>query len=243
MHENNFKISVITVTLNAAEHLPALIASLRSQTCKNFEWIVADGISSDKTLLLLEQAKDLNLSVVSESDFSLYDAMNKAVKRCNTNHYIVIGADDTFNSNTIESIVDHLNENNDIDLLIGNVTANGKLLKVRKGLKILYGARAFVSAHSVGCVFNKNIHKKFDYYTNKYSIQADSYLIKKMFEDPKLKFKYVDQTFGNFAINGLSNTDAWRSQCESLHIQLVTEKYKFIQILLFILRYIKYRLI
>ncbi|NCD41472.1 MAG: glycosyltransferase, partial [Bacteroidia bacterium] len=36
-----YTISIITATYNAAQHLPRLIASLRAQTNKNFEWIVA----------------------------------------------------------------------------------------------------------------------------------------------------------------------------------------------------------
>ena len=36
-------ISVITATFNAGGHLPKLIESLRAQTDKDFEWVVADG--------------------------------------------------------------------------------------------------------------------------------------------------------------------------------------------------------
>ncbi|MGZ3612114.1 MAG: glycosyltransferase, partial [Ktedonobacteraceae bacterium] len=40
-------ISIITATYNAAALLPTLIDSLRVQTDKDFEWIVADGGSTD----------------------------------------------------------------------------------------------------------------------------------------------------------------------------------------------------
>jgi len=40
------RISVITATYNAIQHLPTLVESLRGQTDKDFEWVVADGASS-----------------------------------------------------------------------------------------------------------------------------------------------------------------------------------------------------
>ena len=77
---SNVKLTVITATYNAEKYLPNLIKSLREQTCKDFEWIVADGSSTDRTLELLSEVKDLNLVVSSEPDFGIYDALNRAIK-------------------------------------------------------------------------------------------------------------------------------------------------------------------
>lgn len=37
------KLSIVTVTYNAASSLPALIDSLRRQADRDFEWVVIDG--------------------------------------------------------------------------------------------------------------------------------------------------------------------------------------------------------
>ena len=94
MTPNNGKLSIITATYNSAKHLPALIASLRAQTCQDFEWVVADGNSTDGTVELLKQVTDLKLSWVSQHDFGIYDAMNKAIQRSQSEYYLVIGSDD-----------------------------------------------------------------------------------------------------------------------------------------------------
>ena len=49
--------SIITVTYNAAETLPATLASIKEQTCLQYEYIVMDGISKDNTLEFAKAAK------------------------------------------------------------------------------------------------------------------------------------------------------------------------------------------
>jgi glycosyltransferase involved in cell wall biosynthesis len=235
------KLSIVTVTLNAANHIQFLIDSLQNQTCKDFEWVVADGESKDGTVELISKAVGLNVSVVSAPDFGIYDAMNKCIKRARASHYLVIGADDTFEPHTVESIVHDLKNEPELDILIGQVIANGQLIKMQKGLSYIYGGRAYITGHSVGSVIRKSLHEKFGFYSNKYSIIADSAFIKKIFSSKELKAKYSDVVYGTFATGGVSNTAIVQSHCEFLSLQLATEKYKFFQILLFIARYAKFR--
>lgn len=242
MSSNKPALSIITATYQSGAHLEGLIASLREQTCKDFEWIVADGNSSDGTVDLLKSVSDVNISWVSEHDFGIYDAMNKAIKRSAANYYLVVGSDDVLEKNAVEIITKELTNNKNCDVLVGQVFANGVLMKRRQGKSWLYGATAFVTAHSVGTVFKKDLHIKFGFYNNHYPILADSYFMKTIFQSKQINVKYIDDVFGTFGTNGISNTATLRSYCEYLHIQLVTEKFKFLQILLFVIRYIKYRL-
>jgi len=238
-----YKLSIITATFNSANHLPALIASLRAQTCKDFEWVVADGQSNDGTVELLKQVTDLNLSWVSEHDFGIYDAMNKAIQRSQTEYYLVIGSDDVLSENAVEKILAALQTEPTLDLLVGNVYANGKLIHKETGKSFLYGARAYVTAHSVGCVFRKQLHNRYGYYSKNFPITADSYFLKTIFADASLKVKYVGDVFGTFSTGGASNTQVLQCYCEGLHTQLLTEKFPLLQILIFTARYLKLRLL
>lgn len=231
-------ISVITATFNAATHLPRLIASLRGQTNKQFEWVVADGASVDDTISLVNKIDDFKVIISSEPDFGIYDAINRAVKLATGNYYIVIGADDFFEENAIENIQVELNKES-IDVLVGQVKINGELIKIHHGKQFIYGARALVASHSVGCVFKKSLHEEFGYYTNKYPILADTYFIKELFKDGRLNIKYSPKVFGNFSLGGISKSNGLRTQCEFGHIQLTTEKYKYFQAIIFFFRIIK----
>src|SRR5512136_2142958 len=48
-----FRISIIIVNWNGAQHLPVCLNALRAQTVSNFEVIVADNASHDESLQLL----------------------------------------------------------------------------------------------------------------------------------------------------------------------------------------------
>ena len=96
-------IAVVTATLNAARHLPFLIDSLASQTDRRFEWIVADGGSTDGTIDLVTQAASrlASVSLIKEKDCGIYHAFNKAIQTTDSDYYLVAGADDIFYPNAI----------------------------------------------------------------------------------------------------------------------------------------------
>ena len=77
--EKNFKISVITVTKNSEKFLEENLKSLENQIYKNFEHIIIDGKSNDRTLEIINQYKDKIYYWKSEKDLGLYDAMNKGI--------------------------------------------------------------------------------------------------------------------------------------------------------------------
>jgi glycosyltransferase involved in cell wall biosynthesis len=71
--------SIVTVTFNAAATLPATIASLEAQRCRDFEHLVIDGGSRDGTLDVVRARAGTIAFWVSERDAGIFDAMNKGV--------------------------------------------------------------------------------------------------------------------------------------------------------------------
>lgn len=231
-------ISVITATYNAAAYLPKLIESLKSQTSKDFEWVIADGASTDETLEIIENIDGINLKISSQDDFGIYDAINRAINLASGEYYVVIGADDYFFDDAIENILNLLKDDK-LDFIVGQVETECGLIKIHFGKSFIYGARAFVASHSVGCVIKKDLHAKLGFYTNKYPILADTYFIKKVFMTKNLNIKYTSKTFGHFSIFGVSKTNGLRTQCEFGHIQMTSEKYKYLQAIIFFMRIVK----
>lgn len=90
----SLKISIITATYNAADDLLRLICSLQTQTFKKFEWVVADGGSTDGTLEILSQIHDISLVVDSRPDLGIYDAWNRALDLASGEWVCFLGADD-----------------------------------------------------------------------------------------------------------------------------------------------------
>ena len=87
-------ISIITITYNAQDFLERTIKSIRNQTSKNFEYILIDGGSTDRTMDIVEVNRDLFSVIVSEKDKGLYDAMNKGLNKASGTYIWFMNAGD-----------------------------------------------------------------------------------------------------------------------------------------------------
>ena len=97
--------SIITVTYNAADTLPATLASVKEQTCGMYEYIVMDGVSTDRTLKLAIDAGIPRARIYSSPDKGLYDAMNKAMALATGQYLIFLNSGDAFHSPDTSSIL------------------------------------------------------------------------------------------------------------------------------------------
>lgn len=234
-------ISVITATYNAAKLLPRLVASLQSQTDQDFEWVVADGGSTDATLDQLSAAS-INLHKVvvsSQSDFGIYDALNRGIKISSSEYYLVLGADDILEKSAIANYKKAIAETG-ADLITAHLYSTGEARPQRDRKKPwLHGAFAYVSGHAVGLAVKRSLHKKVGYYSNKLPIAADQLFILKAI---KCGASVNAQNFvaGNYeSLEGLSGQDVLGSLLEGYRAQMATGQSKWVQTVLLILRLIK----
>jgi glycosyltransferase len=75
------KISIITITYNSAKTVQRALESVQSQTYKDIEHVIVDGVSTDGTKELIETyAKQHgNVRWISEKDKGIYNAINKGI--------------------------------------------------------------------------------------------------------------------------------------------------------------------
>jgi glycosyltransferase involved in cell wall biosynthesis len=108
-------ISIITITYNAQEFLQRTMDSIRVQTNKDFEYILIDGGSKDKTMELVEANKELFDVIISEKDNGLYDAMNKGLSKAKGEFVWFMNAGDCVAESTaIEKLLDIVKNKPDI---------------------------------------------------------------------------------------------------------------------------------
>lgn len=94
-------ISIITITFNAEKELPATLKSIEAQSFEDYENIIIDGASKDKTLEIVNNFATHRTKIVSEPDNGLYDAMNKGLKLAKGKYIIFLNAGDSFHSDKI----------------------------------------------------------------------------------------------------------------------------------------------
>lgn len=227
------QISIITATYNAANQLPQLIDSLRSQTIKNFEWVVADGCSTDATLDILQSVNDLNIVLSSQPDFGIYDALNRAIKLSVGDYYVVIGADDIFEPDAIENFSKEIDGISTV--ITSPILIKNKIYKLSSLPIFLSGFRAKICGHSIASLFKRSLHDKYGYYSKKYPIAADyEFMMKLIFNNEKIKL--CNFIVGKYGLEGISTTDRIGSASEVMRIMISNGYSAPVQVATFVLR-------
>ena len=130
------KVSVIVPVLNNVKHVEACILSFLGQSYIDAELLLIDGASTDGTLEILEEyhAKYPDrVRYISEKDRSAGDAINKGLKIARGSVVGFLGADDTYEPNTLVIVIETFAKHPDAGVVFGNcntIDEEGQFLSV-----------------------------------------------------------------------------------------------------------------
>ena len=232
------KITVLTATLNAELYITRLIDSLLKQTDQDFEWLVIDGFSTDRTREFVEAAAgDLSLRCLVSKDFGIYDALNKGIQAIEGGYYLVVGADDILAPEAIKRYREAICEGYP-DIITTAIRQGKKVVAPRQSFGWLYGLPGIASSHAVGMLLNVDLHQRFGLYSRKFPIAADQYFVKLALAGGAT-IQRRSFIAGEFSIEGTSGSDPIGLLTDVFRVQLLTERFVGLQILLFVLRIFK----
>lgn len=196
-------ITIITVVKNSELTIERCIQSVLNQNYDNFEYIIIDGGSKDKTIEILDKYKTKVDKVISENDNGIWDAMNKGLNMASGNIIGFLNADDYYFPNSL-NIVNKYFQENSIDFLFGSVMK----YKLLHGFKpsIIKWSFGFYTSHSVGFFIKTNQHRRVGNYNTKY-LSADLDFFYKMITKFNLKGKSTNknEVLGKFEKGGYSS--------------------------------------
>jgi glycosyltransferase involved in cell wall biosynthesis len=196
-----FKVTVITVVMNAEKVIQQLFNSVRNFKTSEVEFVVLDGVSKDGTVGLIKQNEDIIDMWISESDKGIYDAMNKAVKIAQGQWLLFMGADDELLEG-FKNIIPKLKDERTIyygkvffhnKVITGEIENNYRLTKTNICHQAIFYPRS---------VFDKY------QYEIEYVKCADYVLNLNLWNDPDFKFAYCDELIANFPEGGFSSNTA-----------------------------------
>ena len=122
------KVSIITPTFNSEKFLEETLKSIQSQTYKNYELIIIDGKSTDKTLKIINKYKNIINYCISEKDKGIYDAFNKGMSVASGKYILVVNSDDKLMKNALQILNKYDLKYPDIDFIFGSVRKHWGIL-------------------------------------------------------------------------------------------------------------------
>ena len=100
-------ITIFTPTFNRAYRLPALYESLVQQTNKDFEWVIVDDGSTDRTEDIVKewiQEEIIHLRYLKQENGGKHSAINRGLEEAIGELFFIVDSDDILTPNAVEII-------------------------------------------------------------------------------------------------------------------------------------------
>ncbi|MCE9681656.1 glycosyltransferase family 2 protein [Halomonas alkalisoli] len=210
--KDEFPVTVVTVCYNSEETIGRTFESLLNQTYKNFEYIVIDGGSTDRTLDIIKEFEgkfEGCFKYVSEKDGGIYDAMNKGILLSSGSYIGLLNSDDWYENNTVEEVVRNIKNNPEVDIFYGfiRVIKKGREYMVRRNNYDFIAEGSGLIQHPT-CFIKRKAYEDVGLYDTKYRVCADQDLILRMVLSGK-KYLGINSVLTNFSQGGITdNFDA-----------------------------------
>ena len=211
------KISIITVCLNSEKTIEQTIQSVINQENCDYEYIIIDGKSTDRTLDIIGKYRDEISVIISEPDSGIYDAMDKGISLATGDIIGIINSDDWYEPGAFV-LVEKCFRDTDAEVVYGKmnvVNANGEMevLTPSDLEKIRYQME---TPHPTVFI-KKEIYKKYGAFQLKYKIAADYEFMLRLYIKG-VRFRYVEHILANFRLGGISLRQAETCARETLSI-------------------------
>lgn len=203
------KFAIVTICLNNENEIGSTIASVLNQTCTDYEYLIKDGKSEDRTVNIAESfapafaEKGIPFRVISQPDSGIYDAMNQAIREAKGEWVVFMNAGDRFANNTILDRVTKSGCLETADVVYGDrILRNGELFRYQKAraLEDIWYALPF--GHQ--STFTNREMFKYNLYSLQYKICSDHRFYLQMYLEGK-KFVYFPDAVSIYDINGISS--------------------------------------
>jgi len=236
---HRYKISIVTVSLNADKTIEKTIKSVTNQSYKNIEYIIIDGGSNDSTLEIINKYGDKIDYWVSEPDYGLYHAMNKGIEKATGDIVGLINADDYYFDGVFENVIKAF-EGKSLDnyIFYGDMVHNGEIVHGWREKKLRIGA--FSNHPTMFCP--KKIYNKIGVYKLWYKILADYDFMYRAYHLFNIKPLYYAETISYFRVGGLASNNIFRSLTEEMLIKIENGEKIYLSFSIYLLKLLKFSL-
>ena len=211
------KISIITVSYNAASTIEQTIYSVVNQSYENIEFIIIDGGSADGTVEIIQKYADKIAYWVSEPDKGIYDAMNKGITAATGEYIYFLGSDDVLvDEQVMERVANQLDSDADVlSATVWSVFDNALQMSFENNTEYSKEediVRRNIRSPHQGMFVKTSIMKQLKFDT-KYKIGADYKLLLTLWYGD-YKVKKIPDKIAFYSAGGISNQQAEKGRQE-----------------------------
>ena len=212
------KISVITVAYNSAKTIGDTLDSVGMQTHADVEHIVIDGASKDKTVEMVLSYSNSNISLFSEPDKGIYDAMNKGISKAMGDIIGFLNSDDIYADTKVLAKVANAFKDPKVDAIYADLVYvtqdNSRIVRYWKSKSFLKGdfAKGWCPAHPTFYV-RKSAIERLGLFDQSYKLAADMEFMLRYLEQGQLSAVYIPHVLVRMRLGGASN-QSWKSIIE-----------------------------
>lgn len=199
--------SIITVCLNSEKTIERTIQSVLDQDFKDYEYIIVDGNSKDRTVDIICQYEPLfegRMRWISQPDQGIYDAMNKGIGMAEGKLIGIVNSDDYYEKDALLKI-SQAYKGDDYNVLYGLLRTVSEGREVMVYLKNHEFLDRDMIAHP-SCFVTKKIYDKYGGYALQYPYSADYEFMLRIKEHKEIRFTEIYDIISNFTLEGASGS-------------------------------------
>jgi len=220
LQKNDILVSIITVVYNGEKYLQQTIDSIKTQSYKNIEYIIIDGGSTDNTINIIKNNRDVISSWISEEDRGLYDAMNKGITLAKGELIGIVNSDDWYEEDTVETVVKAYQENPNKSIFHGDrydILENGDKKRFNHNPSVLKFKYYSMTFNHPTMFITATEYKEHTYNINLASYADYQFVLEAWLKDSN-KFFYINKVLSNFRLGGISASLSLKKELEEGYI-------------------------
>lgn len=224
--------SIITVCFNSEKTIERTMKSVLNQSYMDYEYILVDGASTDRTLEIIHRYESLfqgRLKLISEPDQGIYDAMNKGIRASRGELIGIVNSDDYYEPDALDKIAKAY-QGYDYTIIYGLVRS------VLDGKEVMVFSKnhEFLEKDMIthpSCFVTRKLYERFGTYSLKYPYSADYEFMLRIKKEKEVRFVEIYDIITNFSVGGVSNSvKGYRDTLKLLHeYHLIPDKRYYFQ--------------
>jgi glycosyltransferase involved in cell wall biosynthesis len=231
-------LSIITVNRNNAEGLKKTITSVLNQNFTDYEYIIIDGASNDKSTNVIKEFTSSITYWVSEPDSGIYNAMNKGIIRARGEYCLFLNSGDTLSDCDVLNKIFRVPF--DEDIAFGSVILDGtdkkEVFEIPEIKDLTF--RHFINSTipHPGTFIKRNLFEKVGNFNENYRICSDLEFFLVAIFIHAASIKKLTEIISVFDWNGLSSLPEnallvknERTQILTSHFPRFLDDYKYLE--------------